>query len=167
MDWFVRAFLKSALAWLGLGVTMGVAMAVHPAWVVYRPAHLHANLLGFVAMMIFGVAYHVIPRFTGHPLHRPRLAGAHWWLANVGLAAFVAGFLVRPHREQVGLPLIAAGGAMAAAGAYAFIYNLWRTIDGPAARRNAAGGGAGPAAVAEREARAAGGRRLPMAGGTR
>ena len=74
MDWFVRAFLKSSLVWLGLGVTLGVGMAGHPAWLVYRPAHLHMTLLGFVAMMIFGVAYHVIPRFTGHPLHGRRLA---------------------------------------------------------------------------------------------
>jgi cbb3-type cytochrome oxidase subunit 1 len=54
-----------------------VAMAVHPAWAVYRTAHLHMNLLGFVAMMIFGVAYHVIPRFTGHSLHSRRLAAVH------------------------------------------------------------------------------------------
>jgi cbb3-type cytochrome oxidase subunit 1 len=130
MDWFVRAFLKSALAWLGVGVSLGVAMAVRPGWVIYRPAHMHANLLGFVAMMIFGVAYHVIPRFTGHPLHRPRLAAAHWWLANLGLAGMVAGFIARPHAGGAGI-VLGLGGALAATGAYLFIYNLWRTIDGP------------------------------------
>lgn len=30
MDWFVRRFIKAALVWFGLGVTLGVAMAVHP-----------------------------------------------------------------------------------------------------------------------------------------
>ena len=44
MEWFVRAFIKASLAWLGLGVTLGVAMAAHPAWVIYRPAHVHMNL---------------------------------------------------------------------------------------------------------------------------
>ncbi len=53
MDWFVNAFLKASLAWLAAGVSLGVAMAVHPAWAIYRAAHLHMNLLGFVAMMIF------------------------------------------------------------------------------------------------------------------
>ena len=53
MDWFVKAFIKASLAWLVLGVSLGVAMAVRPAWLVYRPAHLHMALLGFVAMMIF------------------------------------------------------------------------------------------------------------------
>ena len=76
MEWFVKAFLKASLAWLALGVTLGVAMAVHPAWTVYRLPHVHVLLLGFVTMMIYGVAYHVIPRFTGAPLYSRRLAGA-------------------------------------------------------------------------------------------
>jgi hypothetical protein len=137
MDRFVTAFLKASLTWLGLGVSAGVAMAVHPAWAVYRAAHLHMNLLGFVAMMIFGVALHVIPRFTGHPLHSRRLAMTQWWLANGGLAMFVAGFVLRPH-AAFGTPagvLLGAGCAMSAASAYAFIYNLWRTIDGNAPSR--------------------------------
>jgi cytochrome c oxidase cbb3-type subunit 1 len=137
MEWFVRAFLKASLCWLGLGVTLGVAMAAHPAWVIYRTAHLHMALLGFVAMMIFGVAYHVIPRFTGHPLHNRRLATVHWWLANVGLAALVTGFLTRPHWGAAVTPALAAGGLLAAVGAYAFIFNIWRTIDGRTALRPA------------------------------
>ena len=128
MDWFVRAFLRSALVWLGLGVTLGVAMAIEPAWLVYRPAHLHLNLLGFVTMMIYGVAYHVIPRFTGRPLHWPGLAGTHWWVSNVGLALLVAGFLCRPHVPTHALHLLGLGGGLSALGAYAFIYNVWRTL---------------------------------------
>jgi hypothetical protein len=71
VDWFVKRFLQSALVWLGLGVSAGVAMAVHPQWIIYRPAHEHMNLLGFVTMMIFGVGYHVVPRFFGHPFDGP------------------------------------------------------------------------------------------------
>lgn len=128
MDWFVRAFLRASLTWLGLGVSLGVAMAVHPAWVVYRPAHLHMNLLGFVTMMIFGVAFHVVPRFTGRPLHDPRMAGFQWWISNAGLALMVTGFLLRPHGAAGTTLVLAAGGALAALGAYAFIYNIWRTL---------------------------------------
>jgi len=144
MDWFAKAFLKSSLAWLGLGVTLGVGMAMQPLWIIYRPAHLHLNLLGFVTMMIYGVAYHVVPRFTGHPLHARRLAGWHWWISNVGLASMVVGFLLRPHAPGAGGPLLAVGGTLSALGAYAVIYNVWRTIDGraPAAARAEAGAGA-------------------------
>ncbi|HLS47656.1 MAG TPA: hypothetical protein VK012_04010 [Gemmatimonadales bacterium] len=144
MEWFVRGFLRSSLAWLVGGVTLGLCMAVHPAWLVYRPAHMHMNLLGFVTMMIFGVAYHVIPRFTGHALHSRRIAGWQLWVSNAGLALMVAGFIIRVHSRDPGLLLLGAGAAVSALGAYAFVYNLWRTI-GPAAgpvaiRRSAVAG---------------------------
>lgn len=132
MDWFVKAFLKASLAWLALGVTLGVVIAAHPVWVVYRPAHLHLNMLGFVTMMIYGVAYHVIPRFTGHPLHSRRLAGWHWWLSNSGLLTLVVGFALQPHIGSAATPVLASGGLLSALGAYAFIYGMWRTIDGSA-----------------------------------
>ena len=46
MDWFVRLFLKSALVSLGLGIVMGSWMALSPGAIIYRPAHVHLNLLG-------------------------------------------------------------------------------------------------------------------------
>jgi cbb3-type cytochrome oxidase subunit 1 len=130
MEWFVKAFLKASIAWLAIGVTLGVAMAVHPQLIVYRPAHVHMNLLGFVTMMIYGVAYHVIPRFTGHQLHARRLAGLQWWLANIGLLLMVIGFCMAPHGIAAATPVLGTGGTLAAIAAYCFVYNLWRTIDG-------------------------------------
>jgi cbb3-type cytochrome oxidase subunit 1 len=158
MDWFVRAFLKASLAWLAAGVTLGAAMAARPAWTVYRPAHAHMALLGFVTMMIYGVAYHAIPRFSGHTLHGRRAAGWHWWASNAGLTLMVSGFVLRAHGVPAGTPVLTAGGALSAAGAYTFAYLVWRTIDGPTELR-----------AAERRARAgaerARGARLPRRGG--
>jgi cbb3-type cytochrome oxidase subunit 1 len=135
MDWFVKAFLKASVTWLALGVTLGVAMGAKPAWSIYRTAHLHMLLLGFVAMMIFGVAYHVIPRFAGNPLRSTRAAGAHWWLANTGLAIMVIGFALRAQGNAVSSALLGIGGTCAAAGAYIFAILVWRTLDRP--RRHA------------------------------
>lgn len=137
LDPFVRRFIRASLLWLGFGVVLGVWMALSPAAVAYRPAHVHANLLGFVSMMIFGVAYHVIPRFTGHPLHNRRAANLHVWIANAGLAAMVGGFIVRVHAWGAGSALLGAGGTAEAAGAFLFIYNLWRTLDEPVRRPGA------------------------------
>lgn len=131
MDWFVRCFVKASLLWFGLGISLGALMAGEPAMNVYRLAHVHMNLLGFVTMMIFGVAYHVIPRFTGHPLYSRRLAGAHWWISNLGLVFLVTGFALAPHLGNGSRPLLATGGILSAAGGFTFIVNLWRTIDGP------------------------------------
>ncbi|MEO8560792.1 MAG: hypothetical protein ABI601_01870 [bacterium] len=138
MEWYVRAFLKASLAWLALGVTLGVAMAAHPVWTIYRLAHVHMVLLGFVTMMIFGVAYHVIPRFAGAPLRARRVAVAHWWMSNIGLVAMAAGFVLRARGSAVGTIVLALGGTLSALGAYTFVVLLWRTIDGPTGARAAA-----------------------------
>lgn len=132
MDWFVKVFIKSSLCWLGLGVLLGLTMVAVPSAIIYRPAHVHANLLGFVTMMIFGVAYHVLPRFSGRPLHSSRLAILHLYLANAGVAGMVLGFLLRPNLGSPGTALLAAGGTASAAGAFLFIYNIWQTIDASA-----------------------------------
>lgn len=96
--------------------------------IVYRPAHVHANLLGFVSMMIFGVAYHVIPRFAGRPLHSRRLPAVHLWVSNLGLAGMVLGFLARPWFAGPGTVVLGAGALLSAAGAVLFIHNLWHTL---------------------------------------
>ncbi len=137
MDWFVRAYLKSSLAWLALGVTAGVVMAAHPVWTVYRPAHLHMLLVGFVTMMIYGVAYHVIPRFTGFPLYSRRAPVWQLWMSNVGIVLMVIGFAIRANGLPSGTPILATGGLITAAGAYTFVYVIWRTLDGAAVTRRA------------------------------
>lgn len=134
MDPFVRRFIRSSLVWLGVGVIIGVAMAVWPAAAAFRTAHMHANLLGFVSMMIFGVAYHVIPRFVGRPLHSPRAAALHLWIANLGLAGMVSGFILRVFLWDVGMPILGIGAVLSATGAMLFIHNIWRTLDAPAPR---------------------------------
>ena len=135
MDSFAKSFIRASLLWFVAGISLGLAMAVHPAWVVYRPAHAHMNLVGFVVMMIFGVGYQMLPRFFGHPIHSRVLATAHVWLANLGLAGLVGGFLVAPHIGARSVPITAAGGTLWAIGAYSFVYNMWRTFDAAERRR--------------------------------
>lgn len=135
MDWFAKIFIRASLIWFVFGITLGLAMAVHPAWTVYRPAHAHMNLVGFVTMMIFGVGYQMLPRFFGHPIHSRAFAVAHIWLANVGLALLVTGFFLAPHIGSRSIPVTAGGGAVWAIGAYGFVYNMWRTFDAAERRR--------------------------------
>jgi hypothetical protein len=52
MEWFVKAFIRASLAWFALGIVLGLAMAVHPIWVIYRPAHAHMNVVGFLTLMV-------------------------------------------------------------------------------------------------------------------
>lgn len=137
MEWFVKAFIRASLAWFTAGIVLGVAMAAHPAWVVYRPAHAHMNVVGFITMMIFGVGYQLLPRLFGFGLHSPALAIAHWWLANVGLAMMVVGFCLAPHIGPKSAPVTATGGSLFALGAFSFVYNMWRTFNAADARQRA------------------------------
>jgi cbb3-type cytochrome oxidase subunit 1 len=133
MEPFVRNFLRSSLVWLGVGVLLGVWMTMDASAIIYRPAHLHANLLGFVSMMIFGVAYHVIPRFTGAQLRSRRAAMVHLFVANAGLASMVSGFLLRGSALETAPAVLATGGVLSALGAFLFIVNIWMTLGAPAA----------------------------------
>jgi hypothetical protein len=139
MDRTVILVLRASLAWLVAGVTLGVGMALAPSLTAYRAAHIHMLLLGFVTGMIFGVGYHVFPRFAGRALHNPWLVMPHWWLANVGVGAMAAAFVLRAEGIPGAAVLLGGGGGASAAGAYCFAYNIWRTLHGVAAPRPAPG----------------------------
>lgn len=124
---YVRGFIRASLVWLAIGILIGVAMAFWPAGhIVYRPAHAHANLLGFVSMFIFGVSYHVLPRFVGRPLPSERMATWHLWIANFGLALLVSAWLAGPTWTEAGRLLLIAGAFFSVLGAALFIVNAWR-----------------------------------------
>jgi len=130
-----RWFIVCSLAYAILGGAFGVLQAVAPSLAPGLPARAHAHimLLGFVTMMIYGVALHVLPRFANRPLHWERLANAQFWVANAGLILIVAGWLV------YWKPLLMIGGALAWLAMLAFAYNIIRSVsarpqtDGPQA----------------------------------
>lgn len=135
MEWFIKAFIRASLLWFAAGILLGLSIAIHPAWLIYRPAHAHMTVVGFLTMLVFGVGYQLLPRLFGHPLYSPRLAGAHLVLANAGLAGLVLGFLITPHSRAPGMWLLAGGGSLFGLGALFWVYNLWRTFDAADARQ--------------------------------
>ena len=133
MEWFIKAFIRASLLWFAAGILLGVAMAVYPGWIIYRPAHAHMNVVGFLTMLVFGVGYQLLPQLFGHPLHSRQLAIWHFFLANIGLAGLVAGFFVQPHTIRARW-LSAAGGTLFALGALFWVWNLWHTFNAADAR---------------------------------
>ena len=121
---YTVGFVWAALLYLIVGMTMGMAMALEPelAWRL-RTAHAHVNLLGWVSMFIFGVAYHVLPRFSGRPLPSPWLADFHLVAANVSLIGMAITLVI-----QGPGPLFALFGALQMLGGLAFVYNVGRTM---------------------------------------
>ncbi|NIS71647.1 MAG: hypothetical protein GTO12_22770 [Proteobacteria bacterium] len=130
MDRYAKLFVQASLIYLAIGVVLGVVMALSEDTIaLFDRAHTHINLLGFVSFMIFGVGYHILPRFTGRPLHSPKLANAHVWLANIGLLGMAlfwvldAGLRGQAFQVLAGLSSIVLGISMAI-----FIYNMWKSL---------------------------------------
>jgi cbb3-type cytochrome oxidase subunit 1 len=118
--WFIAAALLYAL----LGGLVGLVWLADPGLLpaLALRAHAHLMLVGFIGMMIFGVALHVLPRFTGRALYSERLADAQFWIANIGLVALVAGWLA------AGRALATAGGALLWLGFALFAFNIVLTV---------------------------------------
>lgn len=128
----VRWFLRSAVIWLAMGLLLGMWMGAHPErTAMLRAAHLHALLPGFVLLMIFGVGYHVFPRFSGRPVPWAPGPMIHLVLTNLGLTVVVSGFLLRISQPALAATLIPVGGALIFLGACLFIHAVWRLTERP------------------------------------
>ncbi len=88
------AFIRAAMIYFVLAMLLGIRMSWTGAAYPSIPMHVHFNLLGWMSMMIYGVAYHILPRFSGQPLWSERLSTWHFYLANIGLIGMVFGWLI-------------------------------------------------------------------------
>lgn len=129
MERYARGFIHASLTYLALGAVLGVLMLAVPSLGTLRFAHVHINLLGWVSMMIYGVAYHVLPRFTGNPVYSRSLAWWHLGLVNAGLAglAIFGALGGGPYNPDWQTPLVVSG-AVEALGIATFIFNIAMSI---------------------------------------
>ncbi len=87
-------FIKCAMVYLVIAMLMGIYMTISGPVYPMRPIHTHFNLLGWMSMMIYGVGYHILPRFSGTPLWSDRLAMVQLWTANIGLIGMALGWII-------------------------------------------------------------------------
>lgn len=118
--WFITLALVYALA-AGL---VGVGRLVDPGWLAGNVPRVHGHLmlLGFVAMMIYGIGLHVLPRFAGRPLFSERLADVQFVLANLGLWGMVYGWLSGTS------PVLATGAGLSWLAMALFAFNIAFTV---------------------------------------
>ena len=132
MDVYARNFIRVSLICLVLGLVMGLGMVMHPAMIAYRPVHVHLLLLGFMTNMVFGVGYHIIPRFQGYAVIPRGAATLHLYLSTVGLALMIAGWLLgHGTGGRVSAPpgfLLFLGSLAVMAGVGVFLVIIWRRL---------------------------------------
>lgn len=136
MHSLVRRYLKTAILFLGIGLALGGWMIaqrelsqVYPSPYLVS-AHTHAILVGFVMMMILGVALWLFPRpEKGDERYDPRVAGVAYWLVATGTAVRIAGELVRIGTDSLLLRwAIVAAGLIQIAGIVLFFHTMWSRI---------------------------------------
>lgn len=148
MHSLVRRYIKTAIAFLFVGLAIG-------GWMIVRrelleryatpyeiSAHTHALFVGFVMMMILGVALWLFPRpEKGDRRYQPALAEAAYWMLATGTAARVAGELLR--QISAGLWLragIVASGMLQIAALALFFFTMWSRIRGAGSQTREARG---------------------------
>jgi hypothetical protein len=57
-------------------------------------------MLGWVSMMIYGVGYHILPRFSGKPLRYPKIGEIQFWTANIGLVGMLAFYILNVYSSS-------------------------------------------------------------------
>jgi heme/copper-type cytochrome/quinol oxidase subunit 1 len=138
MHSLVRRYIKTAIGFLVAGLGIGGWMILRrELWGVYATAyetsaHTHAIFVGFVTMMILGVALWLFPRpEKTDTRYRPALAEASYWLLTVGTGVRVIGELLRVSSSALWLRLlVVASGLLQIAGILVFFFTMWSRIRG-------------------------------------
>jgi cbb3-type cytochrome oxidase subunit 1 len=132
----VRRFIKTGIGFLGVGLLLGGWMMVGRELAGRFPspyvisAHTHAIFVGFVMMMILGVALWLFPRADKQdPRYRPALAEGAYWLVTAGTALRIAGELARTASAALWLRWgVVAAGLLQIAGLGLFFWTMWSRI---------------------------------------
>lgn len=129
MDKYAKAFVRASLTYLGIGTVLGVLMVVWPdiRFTVTR-VHVHILLLGFMAMMIYGVGYHILPRFMGRPVYSARLGNAQVWLANVTLIGLSISWILEASQGGIWHDVVVLFGIGQGVSIFLFVFNLWMSM---------------------------------------
>lgn len=129
MDRFARNFIVMSIVYLAVASILGLLMLGHPSMLYMKFVHSHLNMLGWVSMMIFGVGYHILPRFTGKPLMYPKLGELHFWLANISLIGMLLFYLLSTVNDVAIFKSISTVfGLIQAVSIFLFFYNMLATM---------------------------------------
>jgi cbb3-type cytochrome oxidase subunit 1 len=129
VDKYAKAFVKASLVYLAIGVILGVLMVLWPdIRFTVTKVHTHINLLGFMAMMIYGVGYHILPRFMGRPVYSQQLGNIQVWLANITLVGLSLSWIMEASQGRFWHNLVILFGIGQAVSIFLFIINMWKSM---------------------------------------
>ena len=133
-----RLYVKTSFVFLLLGLVLGGYIAIEVnvlgravPWSLIT-AHTHLVLVGFMLMLVFGVATWLFPRPSRvDGRYRPGLAWLVYWLLTASTAVRALGELSAAVTGSRGSPLAALGGLGQLAAAIVFVVNMWTRVRMP------------------------------------
>ncbi len=131
MDRYVKNFIGASIFYLAVASIMGVLMLVKPGTsALLRFPHSHLMLIGWVTMMIYGVGYHILPRFAGRLIKNPWLGELQFWVSNIGLIGMT---VLQPvysnFPANTAMPaLLGISGGLQVLSSVIFFYNMGTTL---------------------------------------
>jgi cbb3-type cytochrome oxidase subunit 1 len=130
MDMFVKNFIAMSMVYLAVASFLGVGMLASPKLLTLKFVHSHLMLLGWVSMMIYGVGYHILPRFAGKLIKKPGLCELQFWMANIGLVGMLAFYVPIIYGKSTSLLVAATVGfaLMEAVSILLFFYVMMTTV---------------------------------------
>jgi cytochrome c oxidase cbb3-type subunit 1 len=129
MDRFARWFIIMSIVYLGLAAALGIVMLGSDKAMSLKFVHSHLMMLGWVSMMIYGVGYHILPRFMGRPLYSTKIGDAQFWLANIGLVVMLFFYTMNIYSPSgVYVMLSIAAGVVELVSIFLFFYNMLMTL---------------------------------------
>ena len=137
----IRRYIKTSFAFLIAGVLLGSYVSVgqflagaYPPRLVIT-AHVHLLLVGFMLMIVMGVATWMFPRpARDNRRYRPELAEAVYWLMTVATCVRALAEMLGGYSDSLALRvIIALGGLGQAGGVLLFVVNMWTRVRMPPA----------------------------------
>ncbi len=132
METFVRRFIIMSIVYLGMATLVGIAMLGSEKAMALKFVHSHLNMLGWVSMMIYGVGFHILPKFMGRQMYSKKLGEVQFWIANIGLVAMLVFYtfnLYVPSQALVAATVLS--GVLELVSIFLFFYNMLKTLIPP------------------------------------
>ncbi len=129
MDKFVKGFIVMSIVYLGVAATLGIIMLGNQNVMALKFVHSHLNMLGWVSMMIYGVGYHILPRFMGRPLYSNKIGEAQFYLANISLVGMLLFYTLNTYDPgSMYRMLTVLFGVVQAIAIFLFFFNMLMTL---------------------------------------
>lgn len=136
MPVLARWIIKTAFVFLGIALALGILLAAGPLWnsppllTDLFPGYIHILTVGWLTLLIFGVAYWMFPKFTPARPH----GDERWnWAAYIALSTGLVLRLVAEPLTDL-LPSSFPGGLLVLSallqwlGGMVFMANLWKRV---------------------------------------